>query len=273
MFSRYARDLFAFRDFCKEEVKNVELLNKYILNSAHNKIMDYIFKYAGLISCIEKNAGGGIVCESGSSLYGLIDEAIACDYVYNEGKNIKGIETFTYLCSDIATMMNKGAEAFHSNIGFKATTEDTIAKVMGTVEHLSLFYGLSVSMRYALREADDIVKIANKSDLVILNRLSMIYGDTVKLTYGTGKYVYVISLPELVNILQNNNINAKFCTANMQYNKDGAHSVRASIVMSKDLKRVDSYVSNYEKCITMSDQIQGVEHGVWKDLRYLLDEK
>jgi len=52
MFARYARDLFSFRDFCCEKYKTVEILNQYILNSAHDKIMDYIFKYAGMITSL-----------------------------------------------------------------------------------------------------------------------------------------------------------------------------------------------------------------------------
>ena len=84
MFARYSRDLFAFRKFFDEKNKTVEKLNEYVLQSAHNKLMDYMFKYAGMLAIEEK----GIVCECGSSLYGWIDEAQACDYVYGGGDNI-----------------------------------------------------------------------------------------------------------------------------------------------------------------------------------------
>lgn len=44
MFARYSRDLFAFRKFFGEKEKTVEKLNEYVLRSAHDKLMDYIFK-------------------------------------------------------------------------------------------------------------------------------------------------------------------------------------------------------------------------------------
>lgn len=270
MFSRYARDLFSFRNYFKESEKNVEVLNNYILNSAHTKLLDYIFKYAGVLTSITDCRKSNIICESGSSLYGLIDECIACDYTYQHGKNVDKINNMKYLCSDISDMMNRGAEAFHNGIEFNFSTADTISKLLDEVDSLALFYGLSVSLRYALREAQDILKIAQKSELVIFNRLSLSLGDTFKLTYGTGKYVFVLSLPELIKLLEKNGIEAKYCTANMQFNKDGRDSVRASIAISSDLNKVENFIYNYEDCINKSKMIAGIEQGEWKSLRDLL---
>lgn len=56
MFARYSRDLFAFRKFFDEKEKTVEKLNEYVIKSAHNKLMDYIFKYAGMLAI---SSGGG----------------------------------------------------------------------------------------------------------------------------------------------------------------------------------------------------------------------
>lgn len=50
MFSRYARDLFAFRKFLGEKEKTTKIFNEYVKETAHVKLMDYLFKYAGLIS-------------------------------------------------------------------------------------------------------------------------------------------------------------------------------------------------------------------------------
>lgn len=90
MFARYARDLFAFRKFFEEKIKTVETLNEYVLRSAHNKLTDYLFKYAGMCVAGEK----GIVCECGSSLFGWIDEALACDLVYSGGGIRKKLKDF-----------------------------------------------------------------------------------------------------------------------------------------------------------------------------------
>lgn len=272
MFSRYANDLFLFRDFYKEDKKDIYLLNEYILKSAHTKLMDYIFKYAGIITLINNKLKGGI-CESGSSLFGLIDEVIACDYVYNAGNNINSINRLKYIGSDISDMMNRGAEAFHNNCNFSFSTADTINKLLDEVEKLALFYGLSVSLRYALRTTDDILKIAKKSELSIFNRISLSYKETIKSTVGTGKYVYIISLPEFVKIMKKNGYIAKYCTANMQYNRDGNDTVRASIIISQSEHIINQFIENYENYIEQSISINEVVKGKWKELEHLLKAK
>lgn len=132
MFARYARDLFAFRKFFGEEEKTVETLNKYVLDSAHNKLMDYLLKYAGMLAI----QAAGVVCESGSSLYGWIDEALACDYVYGEGKSCKKIKEFHYIGSDISELMNEGAAALHSDVKMDFSTQGTISGVIKEVKKI-----------------------------------------------------------------------------------------------------------------------------------------
>lgn len=271
MFARYSRDLFAFRKFFDEEEKTVEKLNEYVSKAAHNKLMDYIFKYAGMIAIEEK----GIVCECGSSLYGWIDEAIACDDVYAGGKNTVKIKEFEYIGSDISEMMNEGAACFHSDIKMDFSTEGTITGVLSDVrsksKNISLFYGVSVSIRYAVRNAADLVKVADSSELSIYNRLSVTFDDeTVVSVYGSGKSVYIVSLPQLVKELKTKGIHAKYCTANMQYGKDGGNTVRASIAISKHIEVLNKFISTYDDCIDKSIQISGVARGEWKDLEELL---
>lgn len=273
MFARYSKDLFSFRHFIEEEYKTPQKLNQYILEAAHNKLLDYIFKYVGLLVICRE---GGTVCESGSSLYGWIDEAIACDYVYNAGKNIENIKKMEYICSDISELMNEGAREFHSSIKMYASSEDTISGLIEDVhgrlqKSIDLFYGVSVSIRYAVREAADLVKVASQAKLSIYNRLSFTYDNrTIVLTYGTGKAVYIISLKELVEGLEKEGITAKYCEANMQYDKDGKNTVRVSLIIAKDRQIIDKFISEYENCIIKSAEIEGVERGRWKDIRELL---
>ena len=272
MFARYSRDLFAFRKFFDEKEKTVKKLNEYVIRSAHDKLMDYIFKYAGMRAI----SLGGIICECGSSLYGWIDEAIACDYVFGEGQAIEKIRNLEYVGSDIADLMNEGAAAFHSDIKMDFTTEDTIAGVISDIQNrlqkkISLFYGLSVSVRYAARDAEDLIKVADLSELSMYNRLSLTYDkQTLISVYGTGKSVYIVSLPQLIEGLKAKGIHARYCTANMQYGKDGENTVRASIITSKSENTLDKFITIYEECIEKSIQIPGVEKGEWKDLEELL---
>jgi len=88
MFSRYTRDLMAFRKLlnCEEGNKFSQLL-LCVKNSAHDKINDYLFKYAGIITACELD-GTGAICESGSSLFGWIDEANAFDSILYGGKHM-----------------------------------------------------------------------------------------------------------------------------------------------------------------------------------------
>jgi hypothetical protein len=272
MFARYSRDLFSFRRFFKEKEKTAEKLNEYILKSAHNKLMDYLFKYAGMLAVEEK----GMVCECGSSLYGWIDEALACDYVYAKGENLSKIKGFHYIGSDISELMNEGAANFHSDIKMDFSTQDTILGVVKEIKKnygkkLALFYGLSVSVRYAVRGSEDLIEAAEASELCVYNRLSMTYGEeTLATVYGTGKSVYIVSLPKLVKGIEEKGLYAKYCTANMQHNKDGEGTVRASIGIAKSQEVLDEFIARYESCIDKSIQIEGIEKGQWKELKELL---
>ena len=274
MFARYARDLFAFRKFFDEKEKTIQTLNKYVLNSAHNKLMDYLFKYAGMLAVREN----GLVCESGSSLYGWIDEALACDCVFG-GHNTKKIKGFHYIGSDISELMNEGAANFHSDVKMDFSTQGTISGVVKEVkgnfgEKLALFYGLSVSVRYAVRDADDLIETAESTELSIYNRLSMTYDDeTLVSDYGTGKKVYIVSLPKLVELIKEKGFYAKYCTANMQRNKDGEHTVRASIAISADQNLLERCIAEYDMCVEKASMIEGVEKGDWKDLADLMLDK
>ena len=269
MFSRYARDLLMFREFTKfshEGGRTAADLNECVLNSAHDKLADYIFKYAGLVAATHfKN--GGEVCESGSSLYGWIDEAIACDYVFQNGNNVETIKSMKYLGSDISDLMNKGAEALHHGISFRFSLAPTIAKLMDEAEGLSLFYGLGVSMRYALRDVADLLQIAKKSELAIFNRLSFAKGkDTIRASYGTGKSSYMVSLPRLIDLLNQNHIFVRYNTANMQSEKDGPDTVRVSMAMSKDPEKVKAFISINDDCVAKSADMPGIAKGEWKEL-------
>lgn len=273
MFARYSRDLFSFRKFFEEE-KSIEKLNEYVLKSAHNKLMDYIFKYAGMLA-IQDN---GTICECGSSLYGWIDEAMACDYVFSGGANIAKIKTFEYIGSDISELMNNGAKSFHSDIKMEFSTEDTILGVIKDIKErfhkkLSLFYGLSVSVRYAVRDMSDLIQMADISELSVYNRLSVTFdSDTRAEVYGTGKSVYIISLPELIKSLKKNGIYAKYCTSNMQLEKDGENTIRVSVIIARKREILDHFIAIYDDCIEKSIQIPGIEKGKWGDLEELLQK-
>lgn len=271
MFARYSRDLFAFRKFFAEEEKNVNKLNEYVKRAAHDKLMDYIFKYAGMIAIEDK----GIVCECGSSLYGWIDEAMACEEVFNLGGGEK-IKSFEYIGSDISQLMNEGAASFHSDVKMSFTTADTISGVISDIRNrlqkkLNLFYGVSVSVRYAVREARDLAEMAEFSDLSIYNRLSVTLDEgTLASVYGTGKSVYIISVRDLIKELDARKIYARYCTANMQFEKDGKNTLRASIIISAKEDLLDRFVGIYNECIDKCMSIEGVENGEWKPLAELL---
>lgn len=245
-----------------------------MLRAAHNKLMDYIFKYAGLI--VAKSERGGVICESGSSLYGWIDEAIACDYVFNGGKNVVKIKALEYVGSDISDLMNEGAASFHSDVRMDFTTQDTISGVVSEIQNklkksLSVFYGVSVSVRYAVRSEVDLIEAADASELFMYNRLSVTFDEeTLISVYGTGKSVYIVSLPKLIEGLKEKGISAKYCTANMQYGKDENGTVRASIIISKDQELLKRFIDIYNNCIDKSIHISGIEKGEWKDLDELL---
>ena len=56
----------------------------------------------------------------------------------------------------------------------------------------------------------------------------------------------------------------------MQYGKDGADTVRASVIISENQELLDRFVRVYGDCIDQSLRIPEVEKGEWKDLEELL---
>ena len=268
MFARYARDILMFRKVIDEiNYGGVLSLADAVKRSAHDKLMDYILKYAGMLAIQEK----GAVCESGSSLYGWIEEAEACDKVYSEGRNLSKIRGFHYIGSDLSRLMNDGAKALHQDFRMDFSEAPTIMDLFKDIRahivpRLALFYGLSVSIRYAVRKANDLVEAARYSDLCVYNRLSLSLEEDKCLVYGTGKMVYVISLDDLTKGLQELGASAKFCTANMQHDRDGQNTVRVSCIISEKQELLDRFETVYRECIEKSLDVAGVEQGEWLDL-------
>lgn len=272
MFARYARDLLAFRKLIenKKQLGGVKQLDEAVKRSAHDKLMDYILKYVGMLAIDD----GGAVCESGSSLWGWIEEAQACDIAFHGGAHLEKIHGFHYVGSDLSRLMNDGAQAFHADYQMDFSTAPTIADMLQDIQNrivprLALFYGLSVSIRYAVRKAEDLVGAARCADLCVYNRLSLSLAEDKTLVYGTGKTVYVVSLDELTRGLKALGASAYFCTANMQYERDGKETVRASIIVSKDKARLDRFIAEYQQCIGKSKGVANVEDGRWMDLEEL----
>ena len=276
MFSRYARDLFSFRHFLENGEHTVKGFDHCVRNSAHVKLLDYIFKYAGMMAAIPPN--GGTVCECGSSLYGLIEESMALDAVFHDGENMERFKGAAYVASDISGLMNEGAQAFHPDVRMHSSTAPTLSELASDVRErrhlrLSLFYGLGVSIRYAVREARDLLDIGGLADVAAFNRLSLSLGETFSAVYGTGKMAYVVSLPELVRLLDENGIHAMYCTGNMQQERDGKGSVRASVIMGRDRKKLDAFMSEYAACVSRASQYVPLEQGEWRELRFLAGQR
>ena len=271
MFARYAKDLFLFRDFFKEKEKNIHVLEEYIKKSAHDKLLDYVFKYAGVVTLLNNNEFTKSVCESGSSLWGFIEEVQAMDYVFNNGILVNKISELTFLSSDISDMMLRGGRLLHPDVKVKVSNAPTVAELMEVYKEIGLFYGLSVSLRYALRESSDLVKIADNSNLTIFNRVSLSYKGNEQIIAGTGKHGYIMSIPEIKGLFDKNEITAMYTTENMQSGKDGEDTIRVSIAFSKQQDIVTEFVNNYnclvDKLVETNDAVY--THGEWKNIQEL----
>ncbi len=191
--------------------------------------------------------------------------------MFGGGQNADDIKKLLYLGSDISEMMNRGAELLHPECKFKFSTADTVHSLVEDFKDIGLFYGLSISLRYALREAQDLIDAANNSGIVILNRLSLARGKTRKIEAGTGKYAYVISIEELQELLKRNKVYAKISTGSMQLNKDGENTVRVSIVMSREKRFVDDFMKLYDGLIINIKEQSTVEvaDSEWRDISEL----
>lgn len=142
---------------------------------------------------------------------------------------------------------------------------------MEVYEKIGLFYGLSVSLRYALREASDLIKVADNSNLTIFNRVSLSYTGNEQVIAGTGKHGYIMSIPELKKLFKENEINAMYTTENMQNGKDGNDTIRVSMVFSKKESLVGEFVNHYnhytDKLIETKEF--DYKHGEWRSIQEL----
>lgn len=198
---------------------------------------------------------------------------MACDAVFHESKNVDRILNASYIASDISKMMNEGAVALHPYISIEATIAPTIHKLTEEIRNrglkLSVFYGLGVSIRYAIRSSQDIIDMTDICDFQMYNRLSLSFGDTLTGVYGTGKTMYIISLEELIEGLNNRGVKAKYCTANIQYEKDGSNTVRASIIIGRTEYELEKYITEYTNCIDNIASDESIEKGEWRVLSEL----
>lgn len=142
---------------------------------------------------------------------------------------------------------------------------------MDVYKKIGLFYGLSVSLRYALREASDLIKVAVNSNLTIFNRVSLSYTGNEQVIAGTGKHGYIMSIPELKKLFKENEITAMYTTENMQNGKDGEDTVRVSIAFSKKENFVTEFVNNYNYYIDKIIETNefNYKHGEWKSIQEL----
>ncbi|MFI3202502.1 MAG: hypothetical protein R3Y54_13455 [Eubacteriales bacterium] len=136
MFSRYARDLFAVRNYIQSEEKSVVAIEDCFRNTAHDKISDYIAKYVGMMtisSNSKNNKERAIFAEVGSSLMAIIEEFLAIDETVNHGKCIDFIKSMRYIGSDISELMNQGAHEFHPEYLVDTYREDTASKFLNAI--------------------------------------------------------------------------------------------------------------------------------------------
>ncbi|MFI3202377.1 MAG: hypothetical protein R3Y54_12815, partial [Eubacteriales bacterium] len=169
--------------------------------------------------------------------------------------------------SDISELMNQGAHEFHPEYLVDTYREDTASKFLNAInEEVDLLYGLSVSLRYALRESEDLIKIANQCKLAVFNRISFSKTDTLVSDMGTGKSVYIISLPEYTEKLAQMGISAKFHVESIQKDRDGAETIRATVIMAKEENLLVEYQKNHN---CMMEILQG-KVDTWEGIEELL---
>ena len=82
-------------------------------------------------------------------------------------------------------------------------------------------------------------------------------------------YDFLISLAVFVRLLEVNDIKAKYCTANMQKEKDGRNSVRVSVAIAKDEKRLNEFIEIYSEVVKKSLGVEFVVEGDWRELKEL----
>ena len=189
------------------------------------------------------------------------------DLVVNDGLLINDIEQENYLASDISIMMNKGAKLFHPRADIHDSTAGTISDLLDENNDIGLLYGLSVSLRYAFRNADDMRKVVNACDIAIFNRLSMSYKEDTMILAGTGKETYILSVNRLKEIFRNTKAYVLYNTNSIQRDKDGSDSIRASLIISKNKKLVENFLKTYDNIIetAIKDNIITDYFGEWKE--------
>jgi hypothetical protein len=272
MFSRYSKDMFYFRDFIESENPTVDHFWETSQKTAHRDLQANMLKYAGY-RAVHDNTDSGekiAICEIGSSLFGLIDEISALDKLTNNGRCIKSIETGKYVGCEISELMNRGAKELHPKASFNFYTDSTASEFLKHELKYDFLYGLSISLQYSLRSAQDIVGLIKKSKLSVIRRFFLSMDETRSIDIGTGKKGYYISLKEFLHLLKEAGISSKFYNFRTSMDRK-TRTIAIDIVAGEPryIERFTHHYQNFHKMFTESTPFQAGAGHEWSDFSSL----
>jgi hypothetical protein len=274
MFPRYARDLFRFRDFINDTNPTPILLMDITKKTGPKDMLALLLKYAGYMAVKDTvdSTEQVTVCEIGSSLFGLIDEIAALDKLLNNGNNTKHLMEGKYIGCEISDLMNKGAKELHPSAHFELYTDSTAEQFLNRCLEYDLFFSISISMQYSLRNTSDVADICKQSKLSVMRHLCFSIDETRAVNIGTGKMGYYIGLNEFMKLLEGTGMLAKFYQYGVTSN-DITRTIAVDMVVGRP-DEIDSFVNHFSEVHQLFSKSVGLGEGSgeeWCDFSILSD--
>jgi|GEM_PF-4050639 len=278
MFSRYAKDLFLFRDVSNLESPTSQDFLNAVMSSSHRKLFFIALKYAGYL--VVKDYPKPIrVCEIGSSLFGLIDEIAALDAIMNKGRNIACIRQGKYIGCEISDMMNRGATEFHPQASFDLHTDSNASAFLQRSLKYDFFYAHSISLQYSLRSTAELAEISRQGSVSVFLQAAFSVKGPKMVDIGTGKKGFHPDLKEWVKLIEIYGLSAKFYSKGIFFDAVGGDktnhlldSLRITLVVGKSdlLDRFVSHFNDISHIFSASFEEPNLDmDGQWHDLSEL----
>ena len=233
MLARYTKDLLLYRDAWRAGLRTPTEFHELVQQSRHRDLPALLLKYAAIQVAEQRGFGAGrlALCESGSTLFGLIDEMLALDQVVDAGRLEAYLQGGRYVGNEISEFLNRAGAEFHPGVEFEFHLDPSAGEFCAREAHYDLFYATTISLQYSLHTAADLVGLCTAARLSVLNWAPFSPDVTRPTRLGTGKCGFDVSLPEFAAGVAATGMEVRY---NLAQNKLLAPGQQSSVIGAQD---------------------------------------
>ncbi|MEE9382926.1 MAG: hypothetical protein V3V08_05880 [Nannocystaceae bacterium] len=257
--SRYLRDIFVYRDVIADADASPKRLADAVTRTAHGSLPNLLLKYAALCTARELLPHGECLrlCETGSSVFGIIDELLATNAALGGLELRSYLERAHFVGHEISELMNRTTEAIHPNMAFSFATDARAKDFLARRLAYDVYYCMSVCFQYCLESAQELAAICQPAKLSVLNQLPVSLQASRPVVLATGKRGVNISLSEFIDGVAQLDLAFYFQHSQLKYYEAGevlratraseAHSTLYLVGLVGRPLWVETFISHYAR--------------------------